>query len=350
MDDVSGIVTDSATRLFSSLCDRETLARAASGAWAEALWRAVAEAGLASAAVSEQHGGAGLSIDAALDLVRIAAEHSAPIPFGETVAGTWLLDSVGISVPAGPVTIAADGPAVVRATPTASGYRLEGRLNRVAYGRHVDACVVEFLVDHEVFVARLDRGDFSVEDGNNLAGEPRDSLTISVEISAERSGRMPPQLGGLRALGAVVRTCQLAGATARAGAESIEYAQQRVQFGKALSKFQAIQQMLAVFGDQIAVVAAAADMARHALGGPHSYLTAAVAKARASEAAGVAAGIAHQVHGAIGFTLEHALQFSTKRLWSWREEFGNEHEWNTVFGRHLLRAGSDRLWPEITLI
>ena len=59
------------------------------------------------------------------------------------------------------------------------------------------------------------------------------------------------------------------------------------------------------------------------------------------------AGIAHQVFGAIGFTFEHNLQFVTRRLWSWRDEFGNEAEWNRFVGRHMAAVGGDRLWAEI---
>ena len=74
----------------------------------------------------------------------------------------------------------------------------------------------------------------------------------------------------------------------------------------------------------------------------------AAAKARCGEAASVSAGIAHQAHGAIGFTYEHSLHFFTKRLWSWRDEFGNETEWNQFVGRHMAAAGADQLWAEIT--
>ena len=45
------------------------------------------------------------------------------------------------------------------------------------------------------------------------------------------------------------------------------------------------------------------------------------------EAAGTGAAIAHQVHGAMGFTYEHSLHHATRRLWAWREEFGNEAVW-----------------------
>jgi acyl-CoA dehydrogenase len=66
------------------------------------------------------------------------------------------------------------------------------------------------------------------------------------------------------------------------------------------------------------------------------------------EAAGVAAGIAHQVHGAIGFTYEHSLHFWTRRLWSWRAEFGSESRWAAELGRAVVGRGADALWSDLT--
>ncbi len=74
----------------------------------------------------------------------------------------------------------------------------------------------------------------------------------------------------------------------------------------------------------------------------------AAAKARTGEAAGVVARIAHQVHGAIGFTREHDLRLATTRLWAWREEDGSDAEWNAEVGAAVLAAGPDALWPLIT--
>ena len=54
---------------------------------------------------------------------------------------------------------------------------------------------------------------------------------------------------------------------------------------------------------------------------------------RVGEAAGTGAAIAHQVHGAMGFTYEHTLHHATRRLWAWREEFGNETYWAMRLGR-----------------
>jgi len=351
VDEYLEMMRETADRLFSSFCDRRTLVRCAAGAWPDQLWQAVEEAGFPRAAVSESRAGLGLSVDTVLDLVRVAAEHSAPIPFGETIAAAWLLDRAGLPIPEGPITFASEKPPGLRASRSTSGWTVEGRLDRVAYGRHAVACVAAAPSgDRETVLFILDRANYTVEPGTNLAGEPRDTLLVSAKIPSARTARMPANIGSLHALGAVVRTCQIAGAMTRIGVQAINYAQERVQFGRPLSKFQAIQQSLALLGDQIAASGMAADMARRALGEGRTLPTAAVAKARAGEAAGVGASIAHQVHGAIGFTLEHALQFSTKRLWSWREEFGNEHEWNAVFGRYLLNAGADQLWPEITSV
>ena len=74
----------------------------------------------------------------------------------------------------------------------------------------------------------------------------------------------------------------------------------------------------------------------------------AAAKVRAGEAAGAGAAIAHAVHGAIGFTYEHSLHFATRRLWSWRAEFGSESRWAATLGRAVLARGADALWPDLT--
>jgi acyl-CoA dehydrogenase len=85
-----------------------------------------------------------------------------------------------------------------------------------------------------------------------------------------------------------------------------------------------------------------------AAGRPSSALAVAAAKIRAGEAAGKVAEIAHQVHGAIGFTHEHSLHRLTRRLWSWRDEFGTESHWSRELGRAVMAAGVDALWPMIT--
>jgi acyl-CoA dehydrogenase len=154
----------------------------------------------------------------------------------------------------------------------------------------------------------------------------------------------------------MARAAQMAGALESCLVQSVRYATERKQFGRPIGSFQAIQHQLALLAGHTAAAGMAAANAFRAAErrwsrptpGADPWFEIAVAKARAGEAAGLGAGIAHQVHGAIGFTYEHALQFITRRLWSWRAEFGGEGWWQTELGRSVARAGGDALWPHVT--
>ena len=129
---------------------------------------------------------------------------------------------------------------------------------------------------------------------------------------------------------------------------TVAYAKERVQFGRPIGKFQAVQQQIAVLATHVAASRAAVEAAIDAAARGPAFFEIAAAKARVGEAAGIAAGIAHQVHGAIGFTHEHALHRSTRRLWSWRDEFGAEHEWSAWIGNVAARVGGEGLWSFLT--
>jgi acyl-CoA dehydrogenase len=186
--------------------------------------------------------------------------------------------------------------------------------------------------------------------GKNLAGEPRDHLG-AVEPGG-RSAPMPDEIDVclMQRFGALFRAAQMAGAMEAALALSTRYANDRVQFGRPIAKFQAIQQQLALLAEHAAAASVAVESAAIAVAAarPSSALTVAAAKIRAGEAAGKVAEIAHQVHGAIGFTHEHSLHRLTRRLWSWRDEFGTESHWSRELGRAVMAAGADALWPMIT--
>ena len=53
------------------------------------------------------------------------------------------------------------------------------------------------------------------------------------------------------------------------------------------------------------------------------------------------------MHGAIGYTAEHRLGDHTKRLWSWRQELGNELSWHRRIAG-LIDDASGQLWPLLT--
>ena len=151
-------------------------------------------------------------------------------------------------------------------------------------------------------------------------------------------------------MGATVRATEIAGALEAILAMSVAYANERVAFGRPIGKFQAIQQNLARLAGETAAALAAAGSAADTI--THStkfddalLLEAASAKIRTGEAAAEGASIAHQVHGAIGFTREHVLHRFTLRMLSWRDDFGSESYWAEKLGTLVAGRGVDQFWP-----
>ena len=326
-DSTRGLLKETATRLFQDLCQPVALRAAETGAWPADLWSAVEEAGLPRALVPESAGGHGVGFADAMVIVRAAGYFALPLPLPETMLAGWLLARAGLSVPDGPITLA------LGASP----------FPRVPWARAQTAIMA---VDPDGRIALLPRARCQIEPGQNVAHEPRDTVILDGGAEWTKAGQV--SLLEARALGAIQRAQQIAGALERITEMTVRYALDRTQFGRPIGKFQAVQQNLAVLAGQTAAAVAAADMAADAVQAQVRLLPIAAGKARCGEAAGIGAAIAHQVHGAIGFTHEHSLHFLTKRLWSWRDEFGNETVWNRYAGQHMAKLGADGYWPALT--
>ncbi|MBU0822896.1 MAG: hypothetical protein KKA44_02970 [Alphaproteobacteria bacterium] len=146
----------------------------------------------------------------------------------------------------------------------------------------------------------------------------------------------------------------MAGAMGEALALSIDHVNTRQQFGRPLGKFQAVQQSLAVMACEVrAVEAAAAALAARLDAVDIDPATAdfeiAAAKLRANRAVGIVTSIAHQVHGAIGFTEEYDLHRVTVPLMRWRGEHGNDAYWAARLGRQVAGFGGQGLWEALTI-
>ena len=308
----------------------------------------MSEAGYTAALLPEASGGFGATVQEAMQLVQISAAHTAPIPLAETMLAGWLLACAGLAVPQGVLTIA---PVRSRDTLTLerrrTGWHLGGTVSRIPWAR--DAAAMVALAtgpDGPALACMLGGWQIAAQDVN-LAGEPRDRVVFDTVLPGDAVVPGYPR-ATVRSACAALRTVQIAGALSRVLALSVAYAQTRVQFGRPIGKFQAVQHNLAIMAGQCAAATAAAGMAADALGSGLPPLLIGAAKARAGEAASIAAALAHQTHGAIGFTQEYDLHHATSRLWSWRDEFGNEAEWHGVVGRAALSAGPDGLWPALT--
>jgi len=147
---------------------------------------------------------------------------------------------------------------------------------------------------------------------------------------------------------AFARSCQIAGALDAALALSVGYVNERQQFGRPLGKFQAVQQNLASFACEAAAANCAAMGAAQALDRGEAHFEIAAAKLRANRAVETGTTVAHQVHGAIGFTQDYRLHPLTRRLWQWRSEFGNDAYWSRELGSKVVAAGAEAFWPDLT--
>jgi acyl-CoA dehydrogenase len=346
---LSSLLADTVAKLFGALATKELIESAEKGAWPEKLWRALEEGGLTLPLVPEGAGGAGGTwLDAHVG-VRAAGRHTAPVPLAETIIASGLLSRAGLEVPFGPLTIA---PVHANETLTlarrAGALTLSGTATGVPWGRHAGHVVTVADVDGRPSIALVATGGARIIEGANLAREPRDTLTFDAATVLAAAPAPGVTTDTIRLHGAMARAAQMAGGLDACLDQAVRYATERKQFGRPIGSFQAIQQNLAVLAGHVAASGIAAESAFRAADRGDARFEIAVAKIRVGEAAGVGAGIAHQTHGAIGFTYEHALHFATRRLWSWRAEFGSESAWARELGAAVSARGADALWPDLT--
>ena len=344
------IIVDTATKIFADLCEPATINAAEEGKWPQEFWDALEESGLTLTWVPDTLGGAGAEIIDGFAVLRVAGRFSAPVPLAETLLAGWLLAQAGIEAPAGPMTIA---PVYEDGHIELTDHALRGRARHIPFARSARHIAVLAYQAGAPCVALVAADGLAISPGTSLAGEPRD--TVSFDGAAAVAVGPAPGVGvlDLVQLGAVARAQQMAGALEHILDQSVQWSLDRVQFGRPIAKFQAVQHNRAPLAGEVAAAGAAADsaaeaIARHGVGNELVAAEVAIAKLRVGEAAGNGAAIAHQVHGAMGFTYEHSLHHATRRLWAWREEFGNETHWATQLGHMVAARGADALWPFIT--
>lgn len=336
-------VADVLTKLLSDI-PHALFADVEQGLWPENLWRSVEEAGLPLALVPEAAGGFGLPLEDGLALLQLSAESVVPLPLAETMVANLLAARAGLPVIPGPLTFAAGDFRIMR---DGSLQSLSGHAERVPWGRHASVLVLASSPQGSKLV-RLNAGSGAIVHGANLAGEPCDDLAFALPVGDEQIAATDLDADMLRLFGAGLRCLQIAGAMRTVLDMTIAFVKERGQFGRPLGNFQAIQHQVAILASETAAARVSAQIALQSLAGDPDFRAIAAAKIRAGEAAGRAASIAHQVHGAMGFTREYPLHHFVRRLWSWRDAFGSESYWSALLGRRLAQAGGQGLWAELT--
>ena len=351
MSDSSNIVVETAQRILQDHCNAAVINKAETGEWPAALWDRLEEAGLAVTWVPEELGGAGAEVTDGFGVLRKAGEFAAPLPLAETLMAGFLLAQGRIAVPPGPLTLAPIH-AADRIMLDAQG-RLAGSARDVPFARAAQHIAVLAERDGQSCIALVVASGCEMTHGTSLAGEPRDRIFFDGVTAVEVAPVPGFDHAMLMTLGAAVRCAQMAGALERILNQSLQYAQERVQFGRPISNFQVIQHNLAQLAAEAAAASAAAGaveeaIAEFGLQGAGTLAEVAAAKVRVGEAASTGSAFAHQVHGAMGFTYEHTLHHCTRRLWSWRDEFGNESHWAMLLGSIAAQHGAEGLWPFVT--
>lgn len=347
MSDVTDLLIETADRLFRDHVTPDVRAGVDDGDWPETLWAAMDAAGLTDAALPEPFGSGADKSDAAAILWR-AGYHATPGPLVETTLAGWVLAAT-TSLPTPSRTVAALD---LHHMPLRLG-AVAPTLARVSWGNMAEA-VLAWGRDAEDRPCLLRLTGGAATAGIDMAGEPTADIAFREPelASAEQiapGDALDPDI--VLAWGAVLTCAQMAGALERALDDSLLHAQERVQFGRAIGKFQAVQQLLAEAAGEVAAAGAITGAALEALDEDDRdrfCLIAAAAKARVGEAAGRVATISHQVHGAIGYSREHHLHRATRRLWRGRDAFGGERYWQARLGRAALAAGGEGLWPLLT--
>jgi len=271
------------------------------------LWSMLVEAEVPRLLRPESQGGAGEAWRDASAVLQAAGAHAAAVPLADTLIAHALLGQAGLDADARPIRLSIAAP--------------DGRPDPA------DA--------------------FVLPDAHRLVLDAWGTSAVGTWYAAD--GAAPKVFefadgAALRARLALAGAAMLTGALRTAIGLGVEYAGLRKAFGRPIGQFQAVQHPLAVAAEDVAASRAALDWAAAGVEAGGGAVAAAVAKARAAEAAGRVAAIVHQVHGAIGFTAEHALHRSSRVLWHWRDRWGDEHDWHALLGERALAAGPEGLF------
>ncbi len=326
MSEASALFQDVAERLFADACPLEVTAAAEAGEFPQDLWGALEDAGFLSMLLPESDGGAEASLADAGAILRAAGRHAAPGPILETILGRRLLADAGLAAPAGPLPIAflgdgAPGPA------------------RARWGRAADLCLI---VEQTSAGAALRFAEVACE-GSDASFEPMDVITTAGATVAVAAG---PAYEQALASAALLKSAQMLGAMDWCVERCLAFAGEREQFGKAIGGFQAIQHHLVVLAEESVAAAAIVGAALSAADDERLSLTA-VARSRLGDAVDTARWFAHQTHGAIGFTREYPLNYRTRRLIAWRDDFGSTVFWRDRLAAQLIGAPAQDLWARM---
>jgi len=263
-----------------------------------ALWRAMVDQGWLGVEVGESDGGLGLgSVEVAV-LVDELGRHAAPVPFVSTVLA---LDAFATAGDDAWVQRLLTGDAIACVAWDAAG--------PVPYAPSADVAIV--LTDDGVYateIAERPRREPAMDLTRELGWLPFDPTTARRLGGAEARTRLLDR-------GATFTSADLLGSASHALDLSVEYAKDRVQFGRPIGSFQAVKHRCADMLVDVEGMRSTVYWAAWCIGAGDSdaSVAASTAKIWCGDASKRVMASALQVHGGIGFTWEYDLHFFLKR-------------------------------------
>jgi alkylation response protein AidB-like acyl-CoA dehydrogenase len=313
----------------------------AGGGIDDGLWKAMVEQGWTAVEVPEERSGLGLGTVEVAVLLEEIGRHVAPAPFASTLlalgalaqAGrdTWV-DRLAGGDAIGCVAWSRPGRGQLGVT---SGDRLTGTSDPTPYAPSADVAVVAVDGDDGAALFAVELGD-----QDRRGREP--AMDLTRELGRLRFEDTPAvRLGGSEAVdllidrGAAFASAEMLGGASRAMELAVEYAKDRVQFGRPIGSFQAVKHRCADMLVDVEGMRSTAYWAAWCIGAQHedAAIAASTAKIWCSDASKRVMASALQVHGGIGFTWEHDLHLFLKRAQLDQVTFGD-----AAFHRQRLAA------------
>lgn len=292
------------------------------------LWREIARLGWTALEIPATLGGSDLSFVEAVLLAEEMGRALLQSPFVPAVAmGSWLIQTAGNEaqrhrwlpgIAAGEIvaTVAVaepearslwDGP-----TLAASGGRLAGRKRFVPFAAEADLLLVA-TAGPALVVVECDASGLAITRQHAFGGEPVFELVFD-GAPCEVVGLGTAPLAAALDRGAVATLAYWVGACERVLGMTVEYARTREQFGRPIGSFQAIAHRCVDVRSDVDALRVLVHQAAWCLATGRSHeVEVGSTLAYGLEALRRVVLHAHQVHGAIGFSMEHDLQLFTRR-------------------------------------
>ena len=229
-------------------------------------------------------------------------------------------------------------------------YRVSGRFARVPFGATLQNLYFPIEIDGGVKLAHLEIDQDSVSALPTPSidqTQPLGAIECENSIVSIISGEVSDSFSRARSRAIVAACNEMVGSTQAVLDMSVAYAKDRVQFGRPIGSFQAIKhkcaemlletesaRSISLFGAWLA--SQGSDFSSDEIEDDLDHI-ASMAKYYASKAFNHAAGENIQIHGGIGFTMEHDAQLYFKRAAFMNAHLGLPHEHASRIGKELMK-------------